>query len=223
MLKYSRIFLFWLAVAAWALPVEADVLTRFKEAVSAQSAGDFDRALTLYNSVLQSGELDHKSLSRGTYNRGIIFLRQKNYEMAIADFDTAIWLRPRYADAFNNRGLAHSRTGHFEKAIEDFTQALELKPQNPSALNNRGNVYRDMENYERAVADYDAAIALKKDYAFAYFNRGLAYEEQARAGDNTPPAEKDLWRLARESYGQALALLPGHPVIKERLDAVPQD
>ena len=128
----------------------------------------------LYSQFLQEENLSHKGLSVGAYNSGTMYLRKQKYSLAISDFDTAIWLRPAYADAYQSRGLAHSCTGRYDWAITDFSKVLKLKPANPSALNNRGNAYC-------AKNEFDKSIAMRPDYGFGFFNRGLALEATAIA------------------------------------------
>ena len=52
-----------------------------------------------------------------------------NIDRAIADFNQAIQLKPKYALAYNNRGVAYRSRGEFDKAIDDFTGAITLSPQ----------------------------------------------------------------------------------------------
>ncbi len=216
-----------------ARPVNASGVADFQDAIAAQWKGDLDEALALYSKALQEGELSHKQLSIGAYNRGIIYLSKQKYSLAIADFDTAIWLRPNYADAFHNRGLAHSRAGRYDQAIRDFEEALKFKPENPSALNNRGNAYRAKNQFDKALVDYDNAIAMRPDYGFGFYNRGLAFEGKAIAMESVATGHtseaksvkiqvEELWRRARMDYEAAAALLPDHPVIKAKLAQTPK-
>jgi len=61
-------------------------------------------------------------------NRGNAFDDRKDYERAIADFDAAIKIDPRYATAFYNRGNSKLNSGDRAGAIADYRQALELRP-----------------------------------------------------------------------------------------------
>ena len=94
---------------------------------------------------------------------------------AIADYNTAIQLKPDYAEAYNNRGFAYYLKGDAERAIADYTRAIALRPNYPKAYNSRGVVYM-AHGYGRAkaVADFDRAIALKPDFRYAYINRANA-------------------------------------------------
>jgi tetratricopeptide (TPR) repeat protein len=234
--RFGLICIALLAVAApaiYAAPVSASGVTDFQDAIAAQWKGDLDEALTLYTKALKKGDLSHKQLSIGAYNRGIIYLSKQKYNLAISDFDTAIWLRPNYADAFHNRGLAFSRSGRYDRSIEDFDAAIKIKPDNPSALNNRGNAYRAKNQFDKALVDYNKAIATRPDYGFGFYNRGLAYEGKAIAMESVSSGQtseaksvkvqvEELWRRARQDYEAAAALLPDHPVIKAKLAQTPK-
>lgn len=109
-------------------------------------------------------------LARGEESAGT-----HDYDGAIADYDTAIQLKPDYAEAYNDRGFAYYLKGNAERAIADYTRAIELRPNYPKAYNSRGVVYM-AHGYggAKAVADFDRAIALKPDFRYAYINRANA-------------------------------------------------
>src|SRR5207248_8403457 len=50
------------------------------------------------------------------------------HKRAIEDYDEAIRLDPKNADAYNNRGAVYKRLGQNKSAIESYTQALEADP-----------------------------------------------------------------------------------------------
>jgi tetratricopeptide (TPR) repeat protein len=226
-----RLTVLCLLLALVSSPAHASGVNRFKAALEAQSKGELDHALTLYTQAMRDGDLSHKQLAISSYNSGIIFLSKKDYDLAISDFDTVVWLRLEYSDAYHNRGLAHNRAGHFEQSIEDFTMALKLKTDNPSALNNRGNAYRAVNEFDKAVEDYDKAIALQPEYGFGYYNRGLALEAKAISMENAGAVSqsqdavmlrKALWAGARRDYEKAAHFIPDHPAIKAKLAQTPK-
>ena len=116
------------------------------------------------------------SISAETYFlRGVAkFSLEQSYAAAIADFDTAIRLKPDYAAAYYNRGYAKDELGQYAAAIADYDTAIRLKPDNAAAYYNRGIAKYELGQYAAAIADYDTAIRLKPDYAAAYFLRGNA-------------------------------------------------
>jgi tetratricopeptide (TPR) repeat protein len=97
------------------------------------------------------------------------------YDRAIADYTTAIELKPDYAEAYNDRGFAYYLKGDGEHAIADFTRAIELRPNYPKAYNSRGVAYMS-HGYgaAKSVPDFDRAIELKPDFRYAYINRANA-------------------------------------------------
>lgn len=107
--------------------------------------------------------------------RGEDFAGVHDYDRAIADYSTAIQLKPDSAEAYNDRGFAYYLKGDYGRAIADYTRAIELRPDYPKAYNSRGVSYM-AGGYGRAkaVADFDRAIALKPDFRYAYINRANA-------------------------------------------------
>jgi lipoprotein NlpI len=49
-------------------------------------------------------------------------------EGAIGDFDSAITIKPAYAEAYNNRGLVRLQQGDLNGALADFGEAVALDP-----------------------------------------------------------------------------------------------
>ncbi len=93
--------------------------------------------------------IDHYNRGRSKHNLG-------QYEEAIADYDTAIQLKPDHA--------------------------LRLKPNHALIYYNRAEAKRHLGQYEVAIWDYDAAIRLNSDYTLAYYNRGNAKAELGQTG-----------------------------------------
>jgi tetratricopeptide (TPR) repeat protein len=108
-------------------------------------------------------------------NRGNAYARKKDYDRAIADYDTAIILPPKDAMPYYNRGLTYAMKKDYDRAIADYDAAIILNPKFAMAYYTRGNAYANKKDYDRAIMNYGAAIRVNPKYAKAYATRGSAY------------------------------------------------
>src|SRR5262245_40781315 len=80
--------------------------------------------------------------------QGQEYVKQADYERAIAAFTEAIRLKPDYQQAYTGRGLAYADRGQFDPAISDLEQASRLSPNDESAFANLGFVYMSKSELE---------------------------------------------------------------------------
>ena len=118
--------------------------------------------------------------------------------VAIEDYNTAIALDPKLAEAYVNRGIALCKKEEIDVAIAEYSTAIMLKPDCTEAYINRGIVYDRKGERERAIADYNRAIALAPDEPIAYNNRGVAYFRQGKT------------ERAIQDYNMAITLNPAY-------------
>ena len=97
---------------------------------------------------------------RPTRNRGLVWEEKEEYDKAIADFDEAIRLDPKDAEAYNDRGEAWYAKDDLDKAIADYDEAIRLDPDFAEAYRNRGLLLRRDGEYDKAIADFNEAIRL---------------------------------------------------------------
>lgn len=148
-------------------------------------------------------------------NRGIANYRLGNLEKAIADFDRAIRINPRLADAYNNRGNVWQAKGNLDKALRDFDEAIKFDPRHNRAFNNRANLRQSTGDFIGAIIDYDRSIELDATNATVFANRGLTRlqlgcDEEANLDFNRalkldPGLKKKLEELITEERNSNLA------------------
>ncbi len=113
-------------------------------------------------------------------NQGIALLEGGQYDRAIAIFDEALEINPRYAEAYNFRGVAYDEKGQYDQAISDYTKVIELNPRLDKAYMNRGVAYDNKGQYDKAISDYTKAIEINPSNDIAYSNRGLLYGKKGQ-------------------------------------------
>jgi predicted O-linked N-acetylglucosamine transferase (SPINDLY family) len=131
-------------------------------------------------------------------NLGNAYYLLGDFQQAVASYDVAIALAPKFADAHYNRGTALRGLRQNEAAIESFDRAIALNPNYVQAYNNRGNSLRDLGRPAAAIESYQQALALKPDLAEGYNNRGSA--------------QRDLrqFEAAAASFDRAIELKPDY-------------
>jgi type IV pilus biogenesis/stability protein PilW len=106
---------------------------------------------------------------------GVALYQKGRLDQAIAEFNKAIELNPRDAEAYNYRGSAYLQKGQVDLAISDYDQVLRLKPRDAEVYTDRGVAYGAKGQFDRAIADFNRAIELKPSYALAWSCRGGMY------------------------------------------------
>lgn len=76
------------------------------------------------------------------YGRGLLYDKQGDYDLAIADYDRAIRIKPDYVDAYNNRGIVYDKKGDYTQAIADYNRAIRIKPDYAPAHSNLIKTYK---------------------------------------------------------------------------------
>jgi len=95
-----------------------------------------------------------------------------DWQAAEQSYAQALWINPRYVDAYMARGAAYLQQGKFEQALFDFNQALQLDPLLVAAYFNRGCTYLAQQQMELSVADFRQAIALEPQFPLAHQQLG---------------------------------------------------
>jgi tetratricopeptide (TPR) repeat protein len=119
-----------------------------------------------------------------------------DFQGALADYNQAIALNPKYTYAYINRGSLKDDLNDVQGALADYNQAIVLDPKDADAYNGRGYVkHNKLNDVQGALADYNQAIALDPKNALAHINRGNL---KAQSLDDVQGALAD--------YNQAIAV-----------------
>lgn len=123
------------------------------------------------------------------YQDGNTFVRSGNYSLAVAAYDQAISLEPKYFEAFDGKADALNRAGEYTESLAASARSLEANPGYVKGWINRGQIlynigyyYEDTLNetkkadeyYREQLLAFEKAIELDPDNADAWFNKGYA-------------------------------------------------
>ncbi|GJL78877.1 MAG: hypothetical protein NPINA01_18660 [Nitrospinaceae bacterium] len=110
------------------------------------------------------------NLVRPYNNLGEAYDRQGKYDLAIAEFETAIQLNPGYFFALNNLGNVYGKNKNYSKAIQYFEKALVQKPDYAPAHYNLARAQHLIGKPQNALESYRQAIRFNPYFEQAFYN-----------------------------------------------------
>jgi tetratricopeptide (TPR) repeat protein len=93
--------------------------------------------------------------------RGVECAAKGQFDLAVADFEEAIRLDPKCADAFYNRANAYAEQRQYDRAIADYDAAIKLNPNDVSAAIKSRATAIALKNGLDGKTDADAAATAK--------------------------------------------------------------
>lgn len=146
-------------------------------------------------------------------NRGVVYSRNKKWDLALADFKRALDGNPKYANAYANGAFIYYNKGVWNSVIASYTKAIEIDPQYALYYNNRGVAYYNNEQWELALNDFNRVTNLEPQYARGYKHRGEVYAQFGdiqKARENLEQAAKLFQNQGRNAdYQKTLSILQG--------------
>jgi type IV pilus assembly protein PilF len=93
------------------------------------------------------------------YDLGVQAQQANDVQGAFKEFQAALSLDPRMAEAHNAIGiLLHLSFQKYDDAISHFRTALEIRPNFSEVKTNLGNVFLDQSRFDEAIALYEEAL-----------------------------------------------------------------
>jgi tetratricopeptide (TPR) repeat protein len=159
-----------------------------------------DVAISACSAAISSGNYSGDRLAELYNSRGAEWRLKDNYERAIADYNEALLLAPRYAAALSNRCWAYAVVNRGNDALADCNEALRLRPGNDGTHNNRCLANFRLGNFDAAAEDCQIAINANATRSQALFLRGLIrFRRGDIAGANTDIAAAKKNRASVET------------------------
>lgn len=152
------------------LESDSDLLTVARERFDAR---DYRGAALLLSSAIEAG----RGYADAHHMLGLCYAMTEWRDEALASFDEAIRLNPRYVEAHLNRSIVLSDLGRAREAEEALSQAHELGRVDgtgfPAVVANRlanmhaelGRAYREAGAAEKAIAQFRDALSMRPAFA----------------------------------------------------------
>jgi len=113
-----------------------------------------------------SQNLTQKNHAATLVNRGILYMRKGDQDLASKDFQAALEMKPEMIEVHINYGASLIRQDRMQDAVKSLNIALEDKEhkKRPEALYNRAIAFDALENYRGAYRDLKEALILRPDW-----------------------------------------------------------
>ena len=133
-----------------------------KDCSDAAIGGRKDTAsVTTCTLALDTETLSFRDRARTYVNRGVLQLRQRNYDGAVSDFDAASKIDPNLGEAFVNRGAVFVGTSRYGEGLSQIDQGLALGVKDPEkAYYNRAIANENLGDVMAAYRDFSKAAEL---------------------------------------------------------------
>ena len=137
-----------------------------KDCSNAAIDGRKDTAsVTTCTLALDTETLSFRDRARTYVNRGVLQLRQRNYDGAVSDFDAASKIDPNLGEAFVNRGAVFVGTSRYGEGLSQIDQGLALGVKDPEkAYYNRAIANENLGDVTAAYRDFSKAAELAPNW-----------------------------------------------------------
>lgn len=138
--------------------------------------GDDQRALRCYDDVLERAPyyvMVH-------YQRGVVYMKMKNYQESLREFGEALKLDPVYPLTYYRIGMIFIQLNNLDKALLNFKQAAKLNPEAADIYVNIGNVYMLKNMVAEAESNYRQSLKLDPANLNAHRNLSIVLLQQKK-------------------------------------------
>ena len=116
-------------------------------------------------------------------NLGNYFMKQDRMDEALAEFQTAVRLKPDSPENHCNLGVALANLNRTDEAIAAFQDAVRLNPDYGPAHHDLGMAFERKDQLDDATREYLTAVRLMPGSAGAHNSLGVAFAKQNRLDD----------------------------------------
>jgi len=111
-------------------------------------------------------------------------------------FETAVGIKPDYAEVHKNLGITLRELDQLDVAVESLKRAIEVDPYYVDAHYNLAITFKELNQLDNAIESYKKTITINPNFAAAHNNIGNIYRDFGRN------------KIAVDSFEKAVALKP---------------
>jgi protein O-GlcNAc transferase len=164
-----------------------DLQSLYRQALTAQRAGQLAEAERLYRQILTQA-----NLPEALVNLGNVLAAQNRRDEALASFDKALAARPDLFEALFNRANLLLELKRAEEALKNYDRVIALRPDFASGWNNRGTALRNLQRLDEALASFSRAAALSPAHINALTNMAIVLWDLGRLEKALAAADRAL-------------------------------
>ena len=137
-----------------------------------------------------NGEVSQQAIE--LFNQGVDRYDAGDLEGAIAAYEKALEIDPKYHMAWNGLGNALKDLGRYTEAIAAYEKALEIDPKFDHAWSNLGVSLGYLGRYNEAIAAFEKALEIDPKFDHAWYNLGVSLGYLGRYNEAIAALEKAL-------------------------------
>lgn len=154
----------------------AEIKKTLDRAVILHRSGKLHEAESLYRSVIKH----RPNAFHAHHLLGGLCMQRNEHESALACFETAIRIEPRFPDAHHSRAKVLAELGRkaeseasFNRALQAIDAAIRASPNFTHAHYSRGRVLEELGRREEALESYEKALQIDPQHVDALNDHGL--------------------------------------------------
>jgi tetratricopeptide (TPR) repeat protein len=142
--------------------------TRLMNRILRFAASTLALFITLAHSAI-AGELED------FYEWGTKAQENRDFDRAIACWNSVLHLKTNDAIAYFNRAKAYGSKGDLDESISDFTSAIQINTNYADAYKNRALAYAFLRDLDKSISDLGEVIRINPKDTNAYISRAMTY------------------------------------------------
>jgi tetratricopeptide (TPR) repeat protein len=161
-------------------PSEGDLLEQVSEDLEDCTAiqQDSDLKMSQFSTTTYVQTDSDQSWTQVWLQRGLIKLKQQNFEGAVDNFNRVLQKERQSIEALNALSVAQYYLAQYPEAAASLRQAIEVRPTQSTLFCNLGVIFYRIQDFISAVAAFQKAARLDPRDVFAYYGMGLSLIHQ---------------------------------------------